>query len=179
MPGCGSSAAPTWQDEALTVDGYKVYASPWQPEFCRWAFNLPRGPRLAAVWRRIPEDTDILVTHTPPAHILDGEGTGCSSMPVRGASHQAQACPLNRGAAPCALQAVDRERLILPTPRGTAVDRLSSTWSADESTKSSDGGATSRASTAPAVALMGVDRDDWTNVFRFLRFVSGQIGILP
>ena len=43
-----------------------VYGSPWTPEFCRWAFNLPRGEALRRVWSRIPDSTDILITHGPP-----------------------------------------------------------------------------------------------------------------
>lgn len=37
-----------------------------QPEFCKWAFNLPRGEACLRKWDTIPDDTDILVTHTPP-----------------------------------------------------------------------------------------------------------------
>ena len=59
------------QDSAVTVDGIKFYGSPWQPEFYNWAFNLPRGERLAEKWAMIPDDTDVLITHGPPATILD------------------------------------------------------------------------------------------------------------
>ncbi len=31
------------QDSSVTLCGLKIYGSPWQPEFCGWAFNLPRG----------------------------------------------------------------------------------------------------------------------------------------
>jgi hypothetical protein len=31
------------QDELIEVEGLRIYGSPWQPEFCGWAFNLPRG----------------------------------------------------------------------------------------------------------------------------------------
>lgn len=41
-------------------------SSPWQPEFCNWAFNLPRGEALRSKWAQIPTDTDVLITHTPP-----------------------------------------------------------------------------------------------------------------
>ena len=54
------------QDEVITVDGIKIYGSPWQPEFYSWAFNLPRnGFGLAGKWEAIPDDTDILITHGP------------------------------------------------------------------------------------------------------------------
>ena len=57
----------------------KIYGSPWQPEFCGWAYNLPRGQALADKWAMIPDDTDILVTHGPPAGILDGD-LGCLNL---------------------------------------------------------------------------------------------------
>lgn len=53
-------------DRALTIDGIKFWGSPWQPEFCSWAFNLPRGVELKKHWDLIPADTDVLVTHSPP-----------------------------------------------------------------------------------------------------------------
>lgn len=36
------------------------------PEYRGCGFNLPRGKPLLEKWLAIPEDTDILVTHTPP-----------------------------------------------------------------------------------------------------------------
>ena len=63
------------QDSYTTLPNCKIYGSPWQPEFCNWAFNLPRnGKELAYVWGKVPEDTDILVTHGPPHGILDVPG---------------------------------------------------------------------------------------------------------
>ena len=59
------------QDSSIEVEGLKIYGSPWQPEFCNWAFNLPRGEKLKAAWDLIPDDTDILVTHGPPHMFLD------------------------------------------------------------------------------------------------------------
>lgn len=50
----------------------KIWGSPWQPEFYNWAFNLPRrGDALKAAWDKIPEDTDILVTHGPAYGFVD------------------------------------------------------------------------------------------------------------
>lgn len=54
------------EDESVNVRGLTIYGSPWQPEFCNWAFNLPRGEPLAEKWKLIPDCTDILVTHGPP-----------------------------------------------------------------------------------------------------------------
>jgi len=72
-------------DGYMIVDGIKFYGSPWQPEFCSWAFNLPRGAPLAEKWSLIPVDTDILITHGPPHKILDkttygNENAGCEEL---------------------------------------------------------------------------------------------------
>lgn len=53
-------------DSSIEICGIKIYGSPWQPEFCSWAFNLPRGEACLKKWDLIPEDTDILMTHGPP-----------------------------------------------------------------------------------------------------------------
>ena len=64
------------EDAAVSVaGGYKVYGSPWQPEFLNWAFNLPRGEPCAKMWEKIPDDVDILLTHGPPV----GHGDLCSN----------------------------------------------------------------------------------------------------
>jgi predicted phosphohydrolase len=72
------------QDSGVTIDGLRFWGSPWQPAFHDWAFNLPRGPALAAVWSRIPEDIDVLVTHSPPEGIGDrspvGGRGGCADL---------------------------------------------------------------------------------------------------
>ena len=72
-------------DQAIELDGVKFYGSPWQPEFCNWAFNLSRDTgELGEKWAAIPEDTEVLITHGPPAGILDlcdhGEGVGCEEL---------------------------------------------------------------------------------------------------
>jgi predicted phosphodiesterase len=64
------------EDAEAAIDGLRIYGSPWQPEYMDWAFNLPRGPALAATWARIPKGVDILVTHGPPRDILDRTGDG-------------------------------------------------------------------------------------------------------
>jgi predicted phosphodiesterase len=76
------------QDNAATIDGVKFWGSPWQPEFCGWAFNLPRGRALADKWATIPDDVDVLITHGPPAGILDtirpaGLPLGCGDLRER------------------------------------------------------------------------------------------------
>lgn len=53
-------------DDYTIVDGLKIYGTPWSLEFCRWAFMLPTEGDLAEIYKKIPEDTDILLAHTPP-----------------------------------------------------------------------------------------------------------------
>ncbi|MEW6277344.1 MAG: metallophosphatase domain-containing protein [Candidatus Eremiobacterota bacterium] len=81
------TAAVYLQDEAVTLEGLKIYGSPWQPWFYDWAFNLPRGEPLREKWARIPEGTDILITHGPPHGILDrtydGRLVGCEELKTR------------------------------------------------------------------------------------------------
>ena len=77
------------QDSMIEIDGINIWGSPWQPEFCNWAFNLPRnGWQLAEKWNYIPEDTDILITHGPPFGCLDivngrKENIGCELLTER------------------------------------------------------------------------------------------------
>ena len=77
------------RDSGVVIAGRTVWGSPWQPWFHDWAFNLERGPELAAKWRLIPNDTDLLVTHGPPHGILDQtinrppEQVGCEDLTAR------------------------------------------------------------------------------------------------
>jgi len=73
-------------DQAVVIDGVKIYGTPTTPEFCGWAYM--RGPEdIVATWECIPEDTDILITHGPPRGILDsnleGQECGCPSLLVK------------------------------------------------------------------------------------------------
>jgi len=75
------------EDAELVLDGLRFYGSPWQPEFNDWAFNLPRGEPLAAMWRRIPHGVDVLITHGPPDGFGDRSSvngrTGCADLRAR------------------------------------------------------------------------------------------------
>jgi len=75
-------------DKEIELEGVRFYGSPWQPEFCNWAFNVPRGQALATIWSKIPDDTDVLITHGPPYNILDevaftGIKAGCEDLADR------------------------------------------------------------------------------------------------
>lgn len=72
------------EDGEVTVEGLRVWGSPWQPWFHDWAFNLRRGPAIDAKWQLIPSGIDVLVTHGPPAGLgdrcWDGERVGCADL---------------------------------------------------------------------------------------------------
>lgn len=55
------------EDERVELLGVSFYGSPYQPEFCQWAFNLQRGDALKREWAKIPDQgIDVLITHGPP-----------------------------------------------------------------------------------------------------------------
>ncbi len=72
------------EDEEVSLDGLRIYGSPWQPLFFNWAFNLERGEPLKRKWERIPAGIDVLLTHGPPQGILDltsrGSPVGCADL---------------------------------------------------------------------------------------------------
>ena len=59
------------EGDYVTVEGLKIWGGPWTPRFFDWAFNVDRGEAIARYWSHIPKDTDVVVTHGPPAGILD------------------------------------------------------------------------------------------------------------
>lgn len=70
------------RDSGVEIEGLKFWGSPWTPEFFDWAFNLSRGPVIAERWQQIPADTDVLITHSPPAGILDQVPTALRARSV-------------------------------------------------------------------------------------------------
>jgi Icc-related predicted phosphoesterase len=67
-------------DSGTEIGGLKVWGSPWCPSFGdgRWAF-LASEHALESKFRKIPEDTGLLVTHCPPLCILDYAGDNFGS----------------------------------------------------------------------------------------------------
>jgi len=57
-------------DNSITLDNIKFYGTPQQPIFQNWAFNKT-SEKLADYYAGIPNDTDVLITHTPPFWVLD------------------------------------------------------------------------------------------------------------
>jgi Icc-related predicted phosphoesterase len=72
------------EDSQVLIDGIKFWGSPWIPKYYNWAFNLPRGTFLREKWELIPDDIDVLITHTPPFGILDktmrNGNVGCQEL---------------------------------------------------------------------------------------------------
>jgi Icc-related predicted phosphoesterase len=59
------------EDEGCTVGGVRFWGSPWQPGLWHHPFFMADGHEALNVYRRIPADTQVLITHTPPWGILD------------------------------------------------------------------------------------------------------------
>ena len=62
-------------DSGTEFEGLKIWGSPWSPYFDRvnphcTAFMKP-DKELSEIWKKIPDDTDILITHCPPFGIRD------------------------------------------------------------------------------------------------------------
>lgn len=57
-------------EESVTINNLKFYGTPMQPVFYNWAFNRS-VEQLKIAYDAIPDDTDILITHTPPYGIFD------------------------------------------------------------------------------------------------------------
>jgi Icc-related predicted phosphoesterase len=63
------------EDESHVIDGIKFYGAPWN-NVVGWAFYANTDVMTHKWWDLIPDDVDILITHTPPYHILDKSSRG-------------------------------------------------------------------------------------------------------
>lgn len=75
-------------DEQIELEGVKFYGHPWTPIFHNWAYNADDKKRKRLL-KKIPKDTNILITHGPPFGILDkldeygsvpGLNVGCKEL---------------------------------------------------------------------------------------------------
>lgn len=55
------------QDSSVTLEGIKIYGSPWNTSDGMGFYEADLKP----VWHKVPNNTDILVTHNPPFGIKD------------------------------------------------------------------------------------------------------------
>lgn len=78
------------QNSSIEIEGIKFWGSPVTPWFHgeRWAFNRYRGDHIDEIWKMIPFDTDVLITHGPPSYKHDftvrtEEYVGCENLRFR------------------------------------------------------------------------------------------------
>lgn len=54
------------ENNEVIIEGVKFWGSPVTPTFGHgWAFNKNRGDDIKEVWKNIPMDTDVVITHGP------------------------------------------------------------------------------------------------------------------
>ncbi|KAI0295515.1 Metallo-dependent phosphatase-like protein [Russula brevipes] len=63
---------------------WKIYGSPAAPRFMPGSFQYEDSTEAEAIYKRVPRDTEILLTHTPPFGVLDlarrGVHAGCETL---------------------------------------------------------------------------------------------------
>lgn len=59
------------QDSGCEIEGLKFWGSPYTPTFFNWYFMRDRGPSIAHHWNKIPDNTDVVLSHGPPFGWLD------------------------------------------------------------------------------------------------------------
>lgn len=68
------------ENSSITLDGVKFYGTPNTPAFCNWAFNKTAA-EMKETWDKVPEDTDVLISHGPPNGVLDLVVNNWSPLP--------------------------------------------------------------------------------------------------
>lgn len=58
-------------NSAISIGNLNIWGSPVTPGEGNWAFRKGRGTKIAQYWNKIPKNTNILITHTPPYGIMD------------------------------------------------------------------------------------------------------------
>ncbi|KAJ5697968.1 hypothetical protein N7488_011652 [Penicillium malachiteum] len=65
-------------------NSFKIFGSPCSQFEGNWAFGYNDGKDATALWDQIPQDSDIIVTHTPPQSHCDkkptGKHVGCNAL---------------------------------------------------------------------------------------------------
>ena len=71
------------EDESICLEGLIIHGSPWSAPFFDWAFMLDED-ELEKKWACIPDDCDILLTHSPPYGLGDVGAPGFNRDPHTG-----------------------------------------------------------------------------------------------
>ena len=74
------------ENSSIKLEGINIWGSPYSPSFgYGWGFNIDRGYDSNQLWNTIPDDTDIVITHTPIWSYCDRtsntyENVGCKDL---------------------------------------------------------------------------------------------------
>lgn len=73
------------ENSGAKMAGLKFWGCPVTPVIKEMAFAVDRGAASRKYWDKVPDGTDVLITHGPPYHVLDGDGLesahlGCVEM---------------------------------------------------------------------------------------------------
>jgi Icc-related predicted phosphoesterase len=71
-------------NSSCQIMGLHIYGSPNSPTFCGWGFPMKDFAEEVRVYSKIPEHTDILLTHCPPKYLLDIGGRKNANLGSRG-----------------------------------------------------------------------------------------------
>ena len=58
------------ENASVKIEGLLVWGSPYTPRYGEWAF-MRAEQELDSIWNTIPDDADIVITHSPPRGMLD------------------------------------------------------------------------------------------------------------
>ena len=58
------------ENASVKIEGLLIWGSPYTPLYGKWAF-MKAEQELAPIWETIPDDVDIVITHSPPQGMLD------------------------------------------------------------------------------------------------------------
>ena len=59
------------ENSGCEIFGIKFFGAPAMPQDYLCPFSRDRGSKILMEWKKIPDDIDVLITHTPPKGILD------------------------------------------------------------------------------------------------------------
>lgn len=62
-------------DQPVTIEGVNFYGLPWSLPFYEWAWQAPEET-LDKLYSFIPDDTDVLISHSPPFGMCDKNREG-------------------------------------------------------------------------------------------------------